>query len=400
MKVSLVSHPRLSHALQRVGGWGRSWVWSDVVAPMVVVRLCLLVAGWLSQDIVPNPAYPAPGVPERGWHYTGSRLLDMWARWDSGWYFGIIRAGYDVNDPGAPNNFAFFPLYPYLIKLLLLPLPERLQTTQRVLIIGLLVSNAFLIGALVLLHKLITDSLGDRELARRAVLYILLFPTGFFLFCFYTESTFLFFSVWAFYAANRKAWGTACFSGGLLSLTRPLGVLVFVPLLWLYFEPVGWKLPRVRKDILWFLLIPAGLLSFLLYAYAQTGDFLAPMHAQSSWGKTFAMPWTTLFNPYGGSKYVTRVEQVLAVVFIALSFFCLFKLPSRAYGIYSFLLILPPLTTGTLLSTSRYYVVIFPAFIALALLGRRAGVDNFLRIAMLALQIAFMVAWSRFYWVA
>ena len=391
----------LPQNLQQVSKWNRPWIWTDVIGPVVVIRLALLLVGWLSQIVLPNPSYPAQEAITRGWHLSQSRLLDMWARWDSGWYLSIVQAGYSASGDiqTTQSNIAFFPLYPYLIKLFVLLLPERMRTTERVLIVALLISNILLIAALILLHKLITD-FSDRALAQRTILYILLFPTGFFLFCFYTESAFLFLSVAAFYAASRKSWALACLCGSLLSLTRPLGVLIVIPLLWMYMESVGWKPLKIRKDVLWFLLIPLGLLSFLLYAHHLTGDYLAPIHAQKAWQKTFAMPWTTFLHPVGGSLHVTHVEQVLTILFIVLSLLSLFKLPSMSYGIYSLLLILPPLTSGTLISTSRYYVVLFPAFIIMALLGRRAVFDNLFKLIFFALQILFFIAWTRFYWVA
>jgi hypothetical protein len=132
----------------------------------------------------------------------------------------------------------------------------------------------------------------------------------------------------------------------------------------------------------------------------MTGDFLAPISAQGGWQKTLAAPWATFLYPYGGDPYVTAVEQALTVLFIALSVWSLFKLPSAGYGLYALLLILPPLTSGTLISTSRYYLVVFPAFVALAALGRRPLVDDIVKVVFFGLQIVFMVAWSSFYWVA
>lgn len=391
----------LPQSLNQLRKWNRPWIWTDVIGPMLLIRLILLLVGWLSQIVLPNPNYPAQEAIARGWHFSQSRLLDMWARWDAGWYLSIIRAGYfiDGDIQTSQSNIAFFPLYPYLVKLFVLLLPERLRTTERILIIALLISNLLLIAALILLHKLITN-FSDRALAQRTILYILLFPTGFFLFCFYTESAFLLLSVAAFCAASKKSWGWACLCGSLLSLTRPLGVLISIPLFLVYLESVEWKPLKIQKNILWFLLIPLGLLSFLLYAHHLTGDYLAPVHAQKAWQKSFAMPWTTLFRPFGGSLPVTRVEQLLTVIFIVLSILSIFKLPSISYAVYSLLLILPPLTSGTLISTSRYYVVIFPVFICMAMLGRRAVLDHLFKLIFFGLQILFFIAWTRFYWVA
>lgn len=360
----------------------------------------MLLVGWFSASLLPNPDYPVKEAVARGWHISAQRWLDIWGRWDTGWYFSIVQNGYIVSEDlyHVQSNIAFFPFYPYLIKLLLLPFPERMVTPGRLLLVGVLVSNAFLIAALVLLHKLVT-SLADREVARRTVLYLLFFPTGFFLSCFYTESTFLFLSVGAFYAAHRRAWMTACLFGCGLSLTRPLGVLISVPLVWMYLEAAEWKLNRIKANVLWFLLIPVGLLSFSLYAYHLSGDFLAPMHAQKAWQKVFAMPWQTVLHPVGGTPYMMRIDQALTIVFLAGVLLSLRKLPSASYGIYSLLLVLPPLTSGTLVSTSRYYVVVFPVFIVLALAGRRAELDQAFKVIFLSLQIILMAAWSQFYWV-
>src|SRR5918993_5391199 len=168
MRMSIPSHSALQRAVERVRGWNRRWVGTDLVAPVVVVRLCLLLAGWLSQFLVPNPHYPAAEALARGWHFSQSRLLDVWARWDTGWYLTIALAGYTEGqlEAGAQSRFAFFPLYPLVVRLFTLLLPERLRTTERLLIVGLLLSQVFLLAAFILLHKLVA-AMTDREVARR-----------------------------------------------------------------------------------------------------------------------------------------------------------------------------------------------------------------------------------------
>ena len=57
--MSTASQAALRRAVGKVRGWNRRWVWTDVVVPVVVVRLSLLLAGWFSQLLLPSPRYPA-----------------------------------------------------------------------------------------------------------------------------------------------------------------------------------------------------------------------------------------------------------------------------------------------------------------------------------------------------
>jgi hypothetical protein len=95
-----------------------------------------------------------------------------------------------------------------------------------------------------------------------------------------------------------------------------------------------------------------------------------------------------------------RIDQAFTILFLAGAAVSLRKLPSAGYGIYALLLLLPPLTSGTLISTTRYDVVVFPVFIMFALLGRRFDIaDQAVKIVFLSLQIMLMIAWCQFYWV-
>jgi hypothetical protein len=72
-------------------------------------------------------------------------------------------------------------------------------------------------------------------------------------------------------------------------------------------------------------------------------------------------------------------------------------------GIYSILLILPPLLTGTLDSVTRYAVVIFPMFIYGGYLleklnkGKR-GLTWMLMTGLMILQLILFARYSQFYW--
>jgi hypothetical protein len=387
-----------ANLLRRFAG---HWAWLDVLLPLIAIRLALLATGWLARYFPTNADYPDAAVA-RGWQFSPYRLLDIWGRWDSGWYANIALHGYRVqgNVAEVQSNVAFFPVYPYLVAGLLWLVPDRLQSGGVVLLAGLVVANGFLVAALLLLHRLVMTLYADRPLAQRTVLYLLLFPTGFFLSAFYSEAAFLFFAVAVFYAASQRAWSWGALAAAVLGATRPLGVLIGLPLFWLYLDAAGWRLRAIRWDVLWLLLVPAGFLAHLWHIYAISGNWLAPIYAQQAFFRGATTPWTTLLDPVNPNIFLIQLEQVLTLVFLAGSIIACFRLPSAAYGLYGLMLVVPPLFTGTLTSNIRFYVTVFPVFILLALAGRSPLLDRPLQTLFFAVQIVLMVAWSQFYWVA
>jgi len=380
----------------------RGWLWTDVVSVFLITRLALVGVALFASFFPTNPGYPITSAAARGWHFTPVYLVDVWGRWDTGWYFDLIDHGYYVNGDVSttPSNLGFYPLYPYLVKGLTALGPPALRSPGATLLMGVLVSNAFLLGGLVLVRQWVLHLLGDAAVARRTVLYLLLFPTAFFFSTFYTESTFLFFSVAALYAAQRRAWGWACLAGAALTLSRPLGILIVVPLAWQYAEAARWNLRHLRWDAAWFALLPAGLLAFFYWQYTLTGDFLATLHTRAAWSRTFSWPWGTLLNPQGVVGYITPLEQGLTLLFVGGALLALRRLPSLSLGLYALLLIAPPLFTGQLTSTARYYLAVAPVFVVLAQLGRHPTLDRAITIGAVTAQALLFFVWCLFYWVA
>jgi Gpi18-like mannosyltransferase len=120
-------------------------------------------------------------------------MLDIWGRWDTGFYNSIARNGYtSATDPSSyQSNLAFFPLYPTLIRAVTSLIPGTPQA-QEILLAGVLISNFCLLGALVIMYRFSMDLFSDQKIAEKSILYILFFPTGFFLSDAYTESLFIF----------------------------------------------------------------------------------------------------------------------------------------------------------------------------------------------------------------
>jgi hypothetical protein len=89
-----------------------------VLAVYVVSRVVALLALWVAATWFQNPAGVGHADPGIG---------DLFGLWDSVWYERIIRDGYPVPLPVDADNgaitysaWAFYPLYPYLVKAVML----------------------------------------------------------------------------------------------------------------------------------------------------------------------------------------------------------------------------------------------------------------------------------------
>ena len=331
--------------------------------------------------------------------------LDVWGVWDSAWYMDIIQNGYSMLPRVAafPNqhNFAFFPLYPLLTKMLSVVIGGRDYLA------GLLLSNGCLLASACLLYRLVALDF-SLSIARRAVKYLFLFPVGFMLSGLQTESLFLCLSLLSFYAARRQKWAIAGCAGMLLSATRPTGLLIVLPLMVEY-----WQRPRpttetvrlhgqeaasktIRLDVLWLLLIPVGLLGFCVFNYIETGDFFYFKSVQSAWNRAFGNPFVVLWEGLKVGVSEPSFKKLLEVSFCGAALAGLTAFYRRiglAYWLLGMYSLLVPLSSG-IASQPRFTVVVFPLFIVLALMSQRRWWDWVLSAFLGLLQGVLMVFWS------
>jgi hypothetical protein len=342
-------------------------------------------------------------------------LLAPLARWDSVWYLSVAETGYQG------QSTAFFPLYPLAVRALA-PGGEP----AALLVMSYVVALAALLGALYLLHRLVTLELGARH-ARPVLWLAALFPGALWFGAPYSESLFLLLSVGAFYAARtgRWAWAGAC--AGLASATRSAGVLLMLPLLLLWWQ----ARPRRPRSLLWIALAPAGLVAYSAYLAWSTGDGFAYLHLQQEWFRSFAGPfggvvdgaqaaWDGLrqlgsgsrspvyFGAAGGDPFKVaghNLELFGFLVFAVVATVGVLRRLPLAYGVYTVAaLALPlsfPVTPQPLMSLPRFLAVLFPLFMWLALAysesrGRRALAFG----AFGLLLCVFTARYATWHWVA
>jgi hypothetical protein len=338
----------------------------DVAFALVATRLATFLIGFIFNLLF---------VPTRGrpfeMPFRRARMAEVFAAWDSGWYFDIASRGYYFN-PEGQSSIAFFPLYPMLMKAFAWPFGA---TDRAIWISGIAVAcGSFALG-LVAVHQFTQRVFGDRDVARRTVLYMAVFPFSLFFTRVYAESVFLLMSVLAVSRAWDGRWWQAGLWGGLAAIARPNGILIGLPL---FLLALGGR-PGVR-DLVYrlaaLLPVPGALAGYCAYVYTLSGDPLAWLNAQAQWGYSLGHPpWQQLLRliarlgDYGLYDYFFLSPMapfwlfhgVAGLLFLAL-LPTIFKRLGVALGAYVLVSLLIPLSGNALEGVGRYAAVLFPAF--------------------------------------
>ncbi|MGW0577299.1 mannosyltransferase family protein [Streptomyces sp. NPDC002920] len=145
------------------------------------------------------------------------------ARWDALWYTRVAELGYgyEVRLPNGDvhSNLAFFPLLPWLERLLHAAAP--LSYADAGFVVSLLASLAAAWGIFA-----VADHVYGRRAGVCAVLVWALLPVGIVQSMAYSESLFTALAAWSLYALLTGRWVTAGALASLSGLTRPVGLAV------------------------------------------------------------------------------------------------------------------------------------------------------------------------------
>ncbi len=377
---------------------------ADAVSLLVIMHLALgavvLYLWW--RGGVPGPCHfelarngwlTIPPLADEGAAFP---LVGVWQRWDACWYSKIAAFGYEPQE----ISVNFWPLFPVLTGAV-----ARLLGGS-VALAGLIVSAIAYVAAMVGLYRLVARDVDD-ETARRTMLLITIFPSAFFLFAPFTEALFLALAVWTMVAARERLWLLAAVVGLLAALTRIQGLFLALPIAWEALAAAGLTVWRPWRDVRlpafeWGPLIRGslaaggplvGFTSFLAYTSAIAGQ--TPLDTQDAWGgKEFFLPWDVV-----GAAWQWTVDKADPLQFINLLLLIVFgvllavaaKWLPFAYTLYAlpqFVLLATRIQPTPLTSTNRYLLVVFPAFVIVALIPwRRArlawGITSTLLLAIL-----------------
>lgn len=376
----------------RITGWLRNLnpAWRSGLTAFLVVRALLLALAVLVVALYPGSLDPEAsfrqriGIPAVEGPVPNA-LWGVWLRWDTLWYIRYARDG--LLPANHPEYRAFWPLYPWMMRCVA-PL-----LGGSYLAAGLLVSNASLVLALVLFYRITEDELGPR-VARRGMWYILLFPSAFFLYAAYSESSFLACSIAACYAARRSRWGWAGLSVAGAALTRIPGAFLIPALGFEYVRQrtegrgrSAWRSLKWWRGTLlqgWpFLIMIAGAAFVPVYtALFLQGErvdaAVTSFVGTTETGRGFVFPWEALVEAVrslmtGRFFLIQPIDLAAMLLMLCLTALAFWRLP-LLYAVYMaitmFALLGRSIPQQPLIGDSRYALGLFPAYMILGQMGR------------------------------
>lgn len=374
--------------------------------------------------------------------YENFDYIKSLLQWDGGHYSNIAKFGYQIT-----SDFAFFPLYPLLIKSLSAFMGDEIFW-------GLFVSNVSFFVFLLLLFKTSSKKY-SKKIAFNVFATYLFFPTTFFTTAFYSESLLLLMALASIYTIDNKKYLLSAIFISLSSLTRMVGSLLIVSFFYIilaknfgihnedegkddtYFDSrrlrtkgfqqsdVNLKRQNSRlkarevykylssnpgrihldRKIIYPILSASGIMIYSFYLFMSAGNPLQFSAVQTLWGREVVDPistilfyiWTFLYEFKNPIDYLDLLLTVSFLVILCLGI----RKISPPLWIFSTLAILIPVSSGTLTSMPRYALASIGAFI---IIGIYLEDKPLLKIPFwtisLILQIILYVRFLNGFWVA
>ena len=363
--------------------------------------------------------------------------------WDSEYYLSIAVGGYD--DPYSPHftpqgvitspegiqstgidpglvvssNYAFFPFYPLIIRILSWPIRLfGLNPIAAATLAGILTSAIGTLGGMLALYDLTRDSLG-KDGALRAVFYLIVFPTGFFLIQVYTEGLFIGLAFGCLAMLQRKKWLLAALLAVAATMTRAVGVALVIPMFMVWLRMGIWT----ELDLEWrqffqkrfpwhalgrgfLMLLPV--IAFLIWRFSDMGanfryiedkiygrGILQLGEAFSFWSQAFRTMLSGT-NPQHTAYYLTEFLG-LAIGVVA----CIATIKTHPeIGWFSLAVVLISWGSGPAQGIQRYILGAPAVFITLARWGRNPVFDRAWTILSILLMGTLAMLFAFDMWVA
>jgi|SRR5271157_798311 len=337
--------------------------------------------------------------------YLLNPFMNNQVAWDSEYYLGIATGGY--NDPRAgvetnprtghviPRNYSFFPLYPYTMKALAVPLQVfALSPIATATLAGIIITLLGTLAGMMALFDL-TREYFDPDSGLRAVFYMLIFPTGFFFAQIYTEGLFIGLAFWSLALMKRKHWLWASLLAVLATGTRAHGAALALPLGVTWLMATDWKHFQASFSWKWVargfsVLLPVA--AFLVWRYSPLGNGWAELQEFYFGRGLMAIErsigsWVSAFQ-YAQTNPPAAIYFGMEVFTVLLAFLTSLGLLRRdlPVALFSLAVVVLSVFSGSAQSMARYMLVAPAMFISLSALGRNKAFDRSWTIASLLLM--------------
>ena len=312
-------------------------------------------------------------------------FLDMWIRWDAGWYQAIATVGYSFT-PNIQSSVAFFPVYPLLMRGLI-------ALGANVFVAGMIVTWSFGLCGLAL-FAIWAKQLAGEEAARLATLLLIVWPFALYLYgAVYSDALYLALAVGAFLLLERGHPGWAALLGAVATAERPVGVALSLGLLVRAIELRA----RAKEKLRAWDLVPAlsglGLAGYMGFLWWRFGDPLVFLEAQKGWGQLSgfdALVKRVLWDKPIDDWAMALPQGAAALGLLALAW-PMRRLLGWGYSAYIAVVIgIPILTSRNFIGLGRYAIAGFPSILVLALLLRERPRVRRAWVAVSVLGLAFM----------
>lgn len=328
----------------------------EALGPYLAARVCVAAGYAAAQSVA------ASSTDESLWTHVRQGLVT----WDGAFYRNIAAHGYSLPASGLAedNGLRFFPLYPLLARGL------ALFTLGNAAIALVIIANVAAFLCLVALRRLVADTLGDDDLARRSMWWLALFPAGAVMVMAYAESLMLLATLGAFLAVRARRWPTAAALVFAAALTRPVGILLALPMaveVWANRQALRTALDRAAAAAT-IVAAPLGTATYLWAVGRAYGDPMIPIDVQSSLRGDLQFPVTRLWNAVeltlgesqkDGPNLAFALALLAAIVIMA-------RVVPLSWTIYTAATVTVALSSTNIDSIGRYGLVAFPVAVAYA----------------------------------
>lgn len=357
-----------------------------------------------------------------GWYPYVDKVLSVtglpawiwgWGGFDGVHYLRLAQNGYVYH-----GSQAFFPIFPLVINLVSRFIPVKSYLDPEFFVntnffyAGMLISNLFSIFALYFAKKFFDLEYGEK-VSWKVIIFLLLFPSAFYMGAIYTEGLFILSAVLTLYCYKKGNYLLAGLFGFITSGIKVLGV--FVPLILIIDGLVG--LIKKRNIGVNIKVLVAGvfgglgLVSYMSYLQLKFSDALLFLHVQSSFGAERSSGQIILLPQviYRYLKILTAIPpsqmrfynagfelifSLLAFLFLVLAI----KKIKLSYWLSIFGMLLIPTLTGTFSSMPRYILTAFLLFPFVVIRLKKAYTP--VVIVMAVIEILCIALFTRGYWVA